>query len=197
MPPIRLAPGDYRVMPWKNGGGTTSELAVHPPGAGLDDFLWRVSVADVAASGPFSAFAGIERTIMLLAGAPMTLRGPAGTATLTRHVPHRFAGEDAVEGILSAGPVRDFNVMARRGRVQSDVAVLRAGRHASTARNGALLIYCAEGSAQAAIGTGAPVALAAGETLLERALADATLIIVDAADGAVVIRVGLAASPPG
>ena len=30
-------------MPWKNGGGETTEIAVSPPGAGLDDFDWRVA----------------------------------------------------------------------------------------------------------------------------------------------------------
>ena len=35
--------------PWKNGLGQTRELACWPPGAGLDDFEWRVSVATVAA----------------------------------------------------------------------------------------------------------------------------------------------------
>lgn len=197
MPPIRLSPGDYRVMPWKNGGGTTTELAVHPPGAGLDDFLWRVSVADVAASGPFSAFPGIERTIMLLAGAPMTLRGPSGMTTLSRYAPHRFAGEDAIDGILSGGAVRDFNVMARRGRVRAAVAVLRGGCHASAGRAGALLVYCAEGSAQVAVGTGAPIALTAGETLVERGLGNATPVSIDVASDAAVIRVEIADAAPG
>ncbi|TIV74879.1 MAG: HutD family protein, partial [Mesorhizobium sp.] len=29
-----LRAADYRVMPWKNGGGTTTEIAVSPDGAG-------------------------------------------------------------------------------------------------------------------------------------------------------------------
>ena len=50
---------------WKNGGGSTTEIAVFPPDAGFDDFDWRVSLATVAADGPFSAFPGIERTLAM------------------------------------------------------------------------------------------------------------------------------------
>ncbi|HET8765250.1 MAG TPA: HutD family protein, partial [Rhodanobacter sp.] len=32
---------DCPPRPWKNGLGRTRELAIHPPGAGMDDFLWR------------------------------------------------------------------------------------------------------------------------------------------------------------
>ena len=38
---------DCPATPWKNGMGRTRELAVHPAGAGMDDFIWRVSVAEV------------------------------------------------------------------------------------------------------------------------------------------------------
>ena len=63
------------ATPWKNGGGSTRELVCWPPGAGTDDFGWRVSVARIAAAGPFSAFAGVDRQIMLLDGDGVTLHG--------------------------------------------------------------------------------------------------------------------------
>ena len=51
--PVRIIPAQDLVRtPWKNGGGTTAEVAVHPPGAGFEDFDWRISMADVAADGP-------------------------------------------------------------------------------------------------------------------------------------------------
>ncbi|MEG1056294.1 MAG: HutD family protein, partial [Janthinobacterium sp.] len=52
--------------PWKNGGGSTREIVCFPPGAGMDSFAWRISVATISQAGPFSAFAGIDRQIMLL-----------------------------------------------------------------------------------------------------------------------------------
>ena len=53
-------------MPWKNGGGVTSELARSPQ---ADEFDWRLSVAEVATDGPFSQFPGIDRLLVLLSGA--------------------------------------------------------------------------------------------------------------------------------
>ena len=44
---------DRIAVPWKNGGGVTREIAVWPPGAGIDDFDWRISMAEVRGDGPF------------------------------------------------------------------------------------------------------------------------------------------------
>src|SRR5436853_5944959 len=63
-----LTPADYRHTTWKNGGGRTTEIAAYPPDAGLEHFAWRASIADIERSGPFSAFAGIDRTLVLLQG---------------------------------------------------------------------------------------------------------------------------------
>ena len=113
-------------MPWKNGAGRTTELAVHPAGAGLDAFAWRVSIANVERDGPFSAFPGIDRTIMLLEGAGMRLHGAGHEVELiTPFVAYEFRGDQSVECTLVAGPCRDFNAMFRRGRVRGSVAVVR------------------------------------------------------------------------
>ncbi len=71
---VRFALDAIAPTPWKNGGGTTREIAVRPPGAGMDAFAWRVSVADIVADGPFSAFPGIDRQIALLDGAGVHLQ---------------------------------------------------------------------------------------------------------------------------
>src|SRR5687768_11288563 len=65
-----LKADNYRRQPWKNGGGFTTELMVEPDG---DRWLWRLSIANVEQSGPFSDFAGYERTLMLLSGEGMEL----------------------------------------------------------------------------------------------------------------------------
>jgi uncharacterized protein len=56
------------AVPWKNGGGTTVEIAVHPPSAGTDAFDWRVSAAEIREAGPFSRFDGIDRALAILDG---------------------------------------------------------------------------------------------------------------------------------
>ena len=108
---------DYKVMPWKNGGGITTEIAIFPPQSGLsgEPFQWRVSIADVAASGPFSKFAGYDRFIMLLDGQGMRLEiDEADAIDLLPFCAVSFSGDWTVRGILTGGPVRDFNLMVAR-----------------------------------------------------------------------------------
>ncbi len=75
---------NHRRMPWKNGGGVTVEIAVHPQGASVDDFDWRVSMATVASHGPFSIFPGIDRTLSVLEGDGILLDVDGQVSTLTR-----------------------------------------------------------------------------------------------------------------
>jgi hypothetical protein len=63
-----LAARERQAAAWKNGGGVTREVAAYPPGAGLADFAWRVSFAEVGEGGPFSVFEGADRIITLVAG---------------------------------------------------------------------------------------------------------------------------------
>ena len=121
-----LAPADYRRMPWKNGGGHTLEIATHPADADLASFAWRVSIADVTRDGPFSAFPGVERTLVLLAGRGMRLVGAGDPMDLmTPFEPVTFAGEASLHCTLSDGPTRDFNLMVRRASASGEVVVVR------------------------------------------------------------------------
>ena len=106
----------YRVMPWKNGGGITREIALFPTGSDGGDFLWRLSLATVSASGPFSRFAGVDRSIACLAGGGMRLSFADGREVLlqTGGDPFAFAGEDAIEADCLDGETVDLNAMSRR-----------------------------------------------------------------------------------
>ena len=113
---------------WRNGGGTTAEVAAWPPGTDAgSDFAWRVSFADVAGSGAFSTFPGVDRVITLIDGPPMTLELPEETTVLRAFVPYSFEGEVPVTCSVTA-PTRDLNVMTRRGRASATVEVLDVGR---------------------------------------------------------------------
>ncbi len=141
-----LSPAEYRVMPWRNGAGTTTEVAVEPPGARMANaaFHWRLSIADVTASGPFSLFPGYERTILLLEGQGMTLLRPEGGDDLTRPLqPKTFPGEWQVTGTLLSGPVRDLNFIAARRRITSRVEVIEinAARRAACPAGATLVGY--------------------------------------------------------
>lgn len=106
---------DLPAAPWKNGGGVTYEVAVHPPGASLDGFDWRISMAEVASDGPFSAFPGIDRTLTLLEGAGLALDFAGATVALPPGAPPlSFPGEASVTGRPTNGAILDLNVMTRR-----------------------------------------------------------------------------------
>ena len=48
-----LRAAERRAEPWKNGGGVTREVAACGAEVETGDFDWRVSIAEVAAPGPF------------------------------------------------------------------------------------------------------------------------------------------------
>lgn len=117
-----LRAADRKATQWKNGGGETATVAVFPPDAGLSDFDWRVSIARVDGDGPFSAFPGIDRTLTLLSGGSMALNGHVLTPDSP---PFAFDGGEAVQAVVTGGPVHDLNVMTRRGRFSHAVARVR------------------------------------------------------------------------
>ena len=111
-----LRAADRIATLWKNGGGETREVALFPEGAGWADFQWRISIATVTASGPFSAFPGIDRTLVVLDGAlQLTIDGGIQPVQRASSPPIRFDGAAATHGTLIEGAVTDLNLMVRRG----------------------------------------------------------------------------------
>jgi environmental stress-induced protein Ves len=104
----------FKSSPWKNGGGMTHE-AVRCPARG-DVFRWRVSVAHIDASGPFSDFAGYARTMVLLRGAGVLLKLSDGTRRILRGAGDlaQFDGALGVECELLDGPCVDLNLMTAK-----------------------------------------------------------------------------------
>lgn len=108
---------DIPPTPWRNGGGVTRELAAWP---NAQDWDWRISVAEVASSGPFSRFYGVQRWLAILAGAGVRLDFPRASVELTpRSAPLAFSGEDPVICSLLDGAVQDLNLMLRAGAAGS------------------------------------------------------------------------------
>lgn len=141
-----------RRMPWKNGGGVTTEIAIAPAGATIDQFDWRVSTAQVDAAGPFSRFAGIDRSLAVIAGGRLTMHHADGqTVSLAPgDAPARFAGEVDIHATLDA-PLSDFNVMTRRDAWahHAEAIVLAAGERRGlplTHPDQQWLVYCVQGA---------------------------------------------------
>ena len=142
---IRLS--DAVASPWRNGGGVTRELAAWP--AGSADWTWRISVAEVATSGPFSRFEGVQRWFAVLGGNGVSLKLPGAEHRLTAaSAPLEFDGAVAVDCQLLGGPTQDLNLMVRQGRASARMRRV-AGTQQFVARAAKVLaVYAEAGAAQ-------------------------------------------------
>jgi environmental stress-induced protein Ves len=126
---FRLNRTDQPVTPWKNGGGRTRALLTEPAGATIESFDWRVSVASIDGSGPFSTFPNIDRTLVLFRGRSLELLVGGEAHRLARAGELlEFPGEASVFGTLHDGRVEALNIMVRRDRFVADVSVVEQGR---------------------------------------------------------------------
>jgi environmental stress-induced protein Ves len=103
-----LTSDQFVTTPWKNGGGVTHEIARQDA---AETWAWRVSIAEVAAEGPFSRFDGMMRILTVIEGNGIDLHMPDGVLKARLMQPLRFSGEVPVEAKLTDGPVRDLNVI--------------------------------------------------------------------------------------
>ena len=120
----------FKAAPWKNGGGITHE-AIRVPATG-DSFRWRVSVAHIEASGPFSDFAAYSRKMVLLRGAGLALKFPDGECKVLRRIGDlaEFDGAASTYCELLDGPCVDLNLMVSKS-VRVEARVERVGEAAA------------------------------------------------------------------
>lgn len=168
--PIVLRAASYRRMPWKNGGGETSEIAVFPRGATLATMDWRISMAVVAQDGPFSIFPGIDRTLCILDGHGMELDfgEDGGKRTVTRDTaPFHFPADLPLQARLLDGTITDLNVMSRRGHYRHSVDRLVVDGHLTLdiAAHHSLL-FCEHGTVSCTIGGAPAIQLGARDSAL-------------------------------
>ncbi len=111
---------DYPAMSWKNGQGVTREVYRFPEG--MKEYEWRISIATIANSGPFSRFDGYLRNISVLEGGGMYLIINGEKSQLINSFQAtNFNGEAVVDCQVVNGPLLDFNVIYRADRVQASV----------------------------------------------------------------------------
>jgi len=134
-----LGPADFNVMPWQNARGMTTELCRENDAAGR--LLWRLSEADVKEDGPFSAFPGLDRILMLLQGEGFDLNfGDHGRAEVTKPlVPVAFSGDWLTLAENVRGPSVDLNLMLAHGKASAEIAVVQGANSAPLADRGLFL----------------------------------------------------------
>jgi uncharacterized protein len=150
----------FTATPWKNGGGITHEAIRVPPTG--DAFLWRVSVAQIDSSGPFSDFAGYDRKMVLLQGRGIALEFGSRERRVLRSMGDwlEFDGAMSTRCELLDGPCVDLNLMvskslrsaARIERLQEPLRV--AAIHGETT-----LIFGVQHPLSLDAGAGAPARL--------------------------------------
>jgi len=140
-----LSASARRVVPWRNGAGTTTVVAEGSFGGasesgaasggdgagGADDAgrpteqAWRISIATIDRSAPFSEFAGVDRLLMPLspAGLDLVIDGRRVRGEAFDVLP--FAGESAVEAVDVTTRGLDLNLMTVRGAAVGTLAAHR------------------------------------------------------------------------
>jgi hypothetical protein len=117
-----LSPEAFKTIPWKNGLGHTTELAINN-GGNLDDFDWRLSIASVVNDGEFSNFSGYQRNLVLIEGSGLILdhgNGDIDKLTNLLDIAH-FDGGNKTYGSLVNGAIKDFNVITNQQSYNAQV----------------------------------------------------------------------------
>jgi environmental stress-induced protein Ves len=135
----------FTPLPWKNGGGMTYEAIRLPPTD--DPFLWRVSLAQIDSSGPFSDFAGYDRIMVLLQGRGIALKFEDGEQRSLRKVGDwlQFDGGIPVHCELLDGPCMDLNLMVSKSmRVAARLERLDRALRVQAGQGQTILIFSLE-----------------------------------------------------
>jgi environmental stress-induced protein Ves len=145
---IVMRESSYRAVPWKNGGGVTREILRVPPEPTAFD--WRLSLATIASPGPFSAFDGYHRILVLVRGPGVELDfGQHGRTKLT--LPGQmvsFDGAWQTSCTLLDGPSTDLNLIVSKERTlaESRSVQLAGAELIQTAQWPQTLVCCISGA---------------------------------------------------
>lgn len=117
-----LSPAGYLRTPWRNGGGTTVDIA-------FSGDVWRFGRTPIVKAGPFSDYAGFDRVQVLVSGRGLVLETQEGEIDVRQPFhPVRFTGETKIVSRLEAGPVEVVNLIGDRALVTVDIVTLDEGR---------------------------------------------------------------------
>jgi environmental stress-induced protein Ves len=123
----------YTSMPWRNGAGITREIA-RAPAQGAS-FAWRLSLASLQTSGPFSPYAGYQRCVALVDGRGFILHvaGADSRQLAERGDYALFAGAAEARCELLDGACTDLSLIVHDPGAIDSVARLEVGGERSFA----------------------------------------------------------------
>lgn len=108
-----IKPEEYETGVWS--GGTTTQLAIYPPGASYADrnFIFRLSSATVETEqSEFTHLPDYDRWLMIFEGSARLVHGRGKEVLLN---PYEYDAFDGGISTVSFGRVTDYNLMLRKG----------------------------------------------------------------------------------
>ena len=155
-----LRRSDMPLMPWKNGMGTTTEVAIFPQGSSLKDgtFHWRISVAKMSAPSPFSKFDGCRRWLAVWKGRGLQV----GNKSLAPMQPFAFDGAESLKGEPD-GEVVDLGIVYRQDIVSVEMRAIDSAKvHVEKGRH---FLFCTDAALEVVTATADNIKLNEGDAL--------------------------------
>ena len=133
---------------WRNGMGTSWEIATHPDGSGDTGFHWRMALAQIDESVPFSHYENIDRIFTLIKGGglDLALEGRPKLHIASCFVPHAFPGEVKTDCNLHGGPCVALNIFFDRRRIGADVGILEISESRILDATDTMIVFALRGA---------------------------------------------------
>ncbi|KAL0081625.1 hypothetical protein F4703DRAFT_1868243 [Phycomyces blakesleeanus] len=140
---------DYRKQAWKNGLGTTTEIAIYPPNTDFkkDPFLWRLSVTETRSDSTFCIFPGYDCTMIVLPNkkseAPSLLLRHQDTEALINVkplFPYTWEGQWTTSCRITNGPISSIHFMLNKSFGTAQSKVITIGASATEAEDNKILM---------------------------------------------------------
>jgi environmental stress-induced protein Ves len=137
-----ITPDQFKNIPWKNGQGMTTELAISDGGT-VNDFDWRLSIASVVEDGLFSDFSGFLRHLILIEGKGIELNHNNSQLDRLNDLLDyaKFYGGCITTGRLVDGPIKDLNVMTRNHMFTTSIKTMINQQSTELAKCSLCFIY--------------------------------------------------------
>ncbi len=160
--------GDREPTPWKNGQGSTREIARRLLGVRGPHFVWRLSVSDIGRDADFTTFPGVERSATLIHGDGLTIDVGGDEHALSPFEPFRFDAAAEAHARLTHGSVSILNVLAVTNRMTAVVKVVDLSTERPLSIAGTTLVVLLSGEAQVHAADGAHDSFSALDALVAR-----------------------------
>ena len=110
---------NFQKSLWKNGLGITYQIAIYPNDSDVtkNNFIWRLSQAEVQNENSFSIFPDCERKLTIIQGAGLYLN----QSPLRQNQIHTFSGEENIQcSLIEQEPVLDLGLIYKKNLVQAN-----------------------------------------------------------------------------